>query len=1013
MSQSNRSRSKRTKNNKKKLSISRLLLVIFLLTIFIVAGATGGLVLATVKNAPKIDPTKITTLLNESSEILDANGNVIEKVHAQEYREIVTLDKIPDHLENAFIAIEDQRFRTHIGIDPKRIIGALIENIKAGTAKEGGSTITQQLVKNLYLTKEKKLERKIKEAYLAIQLEKHLTKDQILEAYLNTIELGQGSCGVQAAAHTYFSKDVSELTIAESAMIAGAAKGITKYAVFNKFPVDKTDSIPKEDILGYINVAGNEYAVVFNHDAKNRQKLVLRRMKELGFITEEEYNQAINEDMRAAINPGEKKMSSISSYFTDFVKQQVIKELVKTGQYTDDEARKLLYTGGLKIYSTIDMDIQYKLENIYDNFTEVLFGDTSKLKKPVLEQWGRFYRTSSGSKGCLDKYDNLVDHYGNIIYYKKANLFDKNYNLIIEKGTYSLLDNGSLLINNKKFNIYPKTIDIVDYYSINEKKNLVTHTVGSLALKDMYGTKDVKYSKGKIIISSNFLKENKDFYRIDKNQNLLINPKYFPFDYNGIVQPQSASVIIDYRTGEIKALVGGRNIEGSRTFNRATSAQRQPGSSIKPLAVYLPALDNGFTAASIIDDIPHYDNNGNRWPKNWYDYQTYKYWGLTTLREAVEYSINVAAVKVLENIGIDTSIEYLTRLGIINEEKPESDSFVTRSENRRVNDETIASLSLGGMTHGLTPLEMTAAYGAIANNGIYVEPISFTKVIDGDGRVILEKKPTKNSVVTPQVAYVMSDILESTVSSGLGRRAMIDGANNTKIPVAGKTGTTQNKGDIWFVGYTPYYAAGVWIGNDNAKLKLSTGSSKAAEFWSDIMKEVHKGLEPKNFVEPDGLVRVNICTESGKRATELCKQDPRGSTTRTELFIKGTEPIDYCDTHVEAEIDTTTGKLANEFCPPELIEKRVFIRRNPPYAPDEHNGYVPRDYQYTVPTEYCDIHTKPEETEEKDEGIGNWMSDWYNNFFNNNEDTNQDLNEDNIDSNTQEDDSSNIDNNTN
>jgi penicillin-binding protein 1A len=969
-------------------------LVIFILTFFIVAGATAGMVLAIIKTAPDIDPTKITESLNENSVILDANGNVIEKVHSEEYREVVSLDKIPDHLENAFIAIEDQRFETHIGIDPKRIIGALIADIKAGSMEQGGSTITQQLVKNLYLTKEKKLDRKIKEAYLAIQLEKVLTKDQILEAYLNTIDLGQGAWGVQAAAQTYFSKDVSELTIAESAILAAIPKATSRYTPFNRIPEAKAESINKEDIITYSNVGGIRYAIVFNERALERQRLVLKMMREQGFITEEEYNKALKEDIRAAIKPGAKKLKDISSYFADYVKEEVIDALVGTGNYTEEEAKKLLYTGGLKIYSTIDITMQKKLERIYENFGATLVKNINNQSTPILEEWRKFYRTSNGSVGNLDKHNNIVDDYGNVIYYNKSNIFDENYNLVIENGTYSLLENGDLLINNRKFNIYPKTIDIVDYYTINDKKNLVTYEVGSLDLQGKYSTKDVKYSKGKIIISKDFLSKNKDFYTKDQNNNLLINPKYFPFDTKGIVQPQSAAVIIDYRTGEIKALVGGRNIEGSRTFNRATQAKRQPGSSIKPLAVYLPALDNGFTAATVYDDIPNYDSNGNRWPKNWYDHREYKYWGLTTIREAVEYSINVIAVKVLEDIGIDTSMEYLTRLGIIDPENPEKDSFVTRSENYRYNDETLASLALGGMTKGLTPLEMAAAYGSIANNGIYVEPISFTKIEDDEGNIIYERKPIRNSVVTPQVAYLMTDILRSTVSSGLGSRAIIDNAHNTKIPVAGKTGTTQNKGDIWFVGYTPYYVASVWIGNDNPKIKLSTGSSKAAEFWSAIMKEAHEGLEPKDFAMPEGFVRVNICTESGKRATEICKFDQRGSTVRTELFLKGTEPTEYCDIHVEAVVDSTTGKLATDYCPPELIEKRVFITRDPVYNPEEHGGLIPSDYPYTLPTEYCDEHTQPQQ--EQNELI-DWISNWLNN--NGESENNENDNEDNDDEN--------------
>lgn len=965
--------SPRRVKKKKKISIFRLILVIILLTCFITAGAVGGLVLAAIKNAPKIDPTNIESLLSETSVILDQNGNLIEKIHSNQFRTIVSLDKIPKNLQNAFIAIEDERFKSHIGVDFKGIIAAFIDNIKAGETVRGASTITQQLARNLYLTNEKKLDRKIKEAYLAIQIEKQLTKDQILEAYLNTIPLGKGVYGVQEAAQAYFSKDVSELSLAECALIAGIAKATSTYTPYLRYL--NPENVNEEDILGYVDVDGVRYTAVFNPKAVERQRIILKKMKELGCITDAEYNSALNEDMRAALKPGQTSAEGISSYFADYVKYQVLDVLEKKVGYTKEEAERLVYSGGLNIYSTLDLNLQKKIEDIYDNFGEMLFGDLSKYNTPILIDWS------------IDKYKNIIDNNNNIIYYNKTNLFNDNNNLIIENGTYRFSDEGSLVIKNNKLNLYPKTIDIQDYYTIDDKKNLVTHTVGSLSLS----SENYSISKNKeLIISNNFLNEHKDFYSIDSNNNLIISSNYFlNNDINGVVQPQSAAVVIDYTTGQIKALVGGRNVKGNKILNRATNSHRQPGSAIKPISVYLPALDNGFTAASIIDDIPHYDSNGNRWPKNWYEYKANKYWGLTTLRRSVEQSINVNAVKVLETIGIDTSIEYLTRMGIIDEEHPESDSFITRAENKKINDENYSSLALGGMSRGLTPLELTAAYGAIANRGIYIEPISFTKIVDKDGNIIYENNPNKTSVVSPQVAYLMTDILKSTVTSGLGNRAKLF-PGNVNIPVAGKTGTTQDKADIWFVGYTPYYVTGVWIGSDSPQIKLSKGSSTAAQFWSIIMKEIHKDLPAKDFPVEDGFVTKQICTVSGKLATELCSKDPRGSQVRTEIFIKGTEPTEYCDAHVELDIDTSTNKIATEYCPDDLVEKKVFIKRDPPYNPDENNGIVPLDYQYTAPTEECDIHTKPEKS---------IFDDWLWNWFNNDEDTDVDKNQNNEDNN--------------
>jgi len=984
MTQENSSKdnnSKKPNKKKKKISFIRLFIVIILMVGFIATGITGGYVLAIIKTAPKIDPTNIDELLHQNSYILDENGNVIEKVLTVQNRTSVSLDKIPKNLQNAFIAIEDERFYKHIGVDIKGIISALIDDIIARSAVRGASTITQQLARNLYLTNEKKLERKIKEAYLAIQIEKQLTKDQILEAYLNRIYLGQGAYGVQEAAQTYFSKNVDELTLAECALIAGITKNpnnLPPYKLYYPEDVDEDD-----DVVGQVDILGTRYIAIFNPEPIKRQKTVLKKMFELGYINQSEYEEALNEDIRSAIKPGKRELMGVSSYFADYVKTQVLNDLVEKAGYTREEAEQELYTGGLKIYSTMNLEMQQKVEKAYEKFGEILVGgNLDKIKGPILVDW------------TVDKNQNIIGDDKKIVLYKKSNLIDENDNLIIESGTYNITQDGDLVISNKKLNIYSKTVDIEDYYTIDERKNLVKHVVGSLALTtDDYSVSD----KRELIIKSSYLEKNKDFYTVAENGSLLINPKYFQNnDKTGVVQPQSATVIIDYTTGEIKALVGGRDIDGRHLFNRALS-QRQPGSAIKPLSVYLPALDNGFTAASSIDDVPHYDHNGKLWPRNWYT----GYRGLMTLRESVEQSVNVNSVKLLSSIGIDVSKEYLAKLGIIKENG--KDSFVTRQENKSTNDENLSALGLGGMTRGLTPLEITAAYGAIANNGIAIEPIAYTKVLDRNDNVILENKPRRTKVTSPEVSYIMADILRTTVTNGIAGRAKL--RNNLQIPVAGKTGTTQDQADVWFTGFTPYFVAGVWIGNDSPQIKMSKGSTIAAEFWSYIMTSIHEGYEPKNFTKPDNIITKQICKVSGKLATELCSRDPRGSTIRTELFIKGTEPTEECDVHVEAAIDTSTGKLASTNCPPELIENKVFIKREPAYNPNEHNGITPSDYQYTLPTEECDIHTNANtevntennnevNTEEDD----NWL-DWFNYWFNNNGNNSNNTQDNDLDSN--------------
>ena len=372
---------KKAPQKKKRKGLKIFFIVLFML-IVISVGAVSGIVIGIAKDAPKIDPTNITSLLNQTSFILDENGKVIEKIQTKEYRTIVSLDKIPDHLQDAFIAIEDERFETHIGVDPKGILSSLIDNIKAGHTVRGASTITQQLARNLYLSNEKKLDRKIKEAYLALQIQKALTKDQVMEAYLNRIYLGQGAYGVQEASQTYFSKNVDELTIAESATLAGIVKSPTKYAIYQTLkPEDFNSEIHTE--IGQVEILGEKYIAVYNQDAVERQKIVLTKMLELEKISEEEYETALAEDIKANLKPGQKKIKGISSYFNDYVKVQVIDALMNELGYSKEEAEEELYTGGLKIYSTMDISLQQKLEDVYNNFTEILLGNSEKIKGPA------------------------------------------------------------------------------------------------------------------------------------------------------------------------------------------------------------------------------------------------------------------------------------------------------------------------------------------------------------------------------------------------------------------------------------------------------------------------------------------------------------------------------------------------------------------------------------------------------------------------------------------------------
>lgn len=908
----------------KKLLVITLMTVLISLTLF--AGSVGLAFVNILTTAPEIDPYSINSGFEETSLIFDKDKNLLEKVETAEYRTFVKLNKVPQFLKDAFISIEDERFYEHPGVDPKGILSSLYENFKAGGVVRGASTITQQLIKNTFLSNEQTLTRKLKEIYLALNLETKLSKDQILESYLNMISLGQNSYGVQEASRTYFSKNVDEINIAQAALLAGIVKGPNIYQPFYRVSPLKFDEATMRKI-GETEILGEKYILVFNTKSVQRQKVILKKMLELGKINQNEYDEAINFDVVASLKPSAKKETEITSYATDYVKNQVVEDLMEKYQITKQKAQERLFTGGLRIYSTIDTKVQKDLDEVNRNFNGILLGDVKRYKAPLLVDRN------------LDKAGNIVDKDGNLVYYKKENLLTDDGYLFIPKGEFSINANGDLAITSSRILAYKKSTDIQDYYTIDGSKNLLTHRVGGLAVPDAYYLRQARHS---LIIKAEFFEKNDKFYKVNETGNLFINPEYFYNNKTGLVQPQSATVIMDYKTGHIVAMIGGRDVKGSRILNRATDTARQPGSSMKPLAVYLPALDNGFTAASPILDIPMITADGKVWPNNVYT----GFKGITTLRESLIYSINVSSARTLKKIGIPTSIKYLKKLGIINEENPSKDNFVQASENKTHNDENLASLALGGMTKGVSPLDMTAAYSAIANDGVYNEPIIYTKVLDKDGNIVLEKEAKQRRVVSTQIAYVMKDILRSTAYEHTGKNAIIKGQAS-----AGKTGTTDYNADFWFVGFTNYYTAATWMGNDSPKITITQNSWLAAKLWGHIMTKIHQDKESKpKFAQPDGIVKAYVCTKSGKKPNQFCSSDPRG-VVREEIFAKGTEPTETCNVHVALEVNSSNNKLATEFTPEELKITKVFTALNPAYKPSEHNGILPKDYSYYPPVQ--------------------------------------------------------------
>lgn len=578
----------------------------------------------------------------------DETGNAreMEEVYNNGNRIWLDSDEIPDVMKDAIVAIEDERFYDHNGVDLKRTAGAFFGWVRAklthGTTSYGGSTITQQVIKNITQDKDKTAARKIKEMLLSVALEKELTKDEILTIYLNLICLANNCYGVEAASNIYYDIDAIDLNLNQAATLAGITQRPEYYN-----PIKNPDN------------------------AKYKRDVVLTKMCELGMISQEERDETIAKGLQLSSKNTEVK-KRIFSYFTDNLLNEIIADLQEEKGYSKDMAEQVVYSGGLSIYSTVDTSIQDKLESVYENKTG------------------------------------------------------------------------------------------------------------------------------------------------------------FPN-----IKAQSAMIIMDPYTGEIKAMVGGvgKKTE-SRGLNRATQARRQPGSSIKPLAVYAPAIEEDeINEASTILDGPI--TIGDWSPKN--SYSGYK--GKISVKRAVQISANTTAVRVLQSLGVSKSFNYATeKFGL----------------KLRDTDKNLSSLGLGGLTKGVTPKEMAAAYCVFANGGVYIEPHSYTKVVDHAGNVLLEKESGGKRVISDSTAFIMTDILKAVVntSAGTGKAAKL-----SEMPTYGKTGTTNNNYDKWFVGYTPYYVGAVWYGFDEQESlsKYGVSSSVSAKIWKTVMERVHEGLEIKDFKAPDSV----------------------------------------------------------------------------------------------------------------------------------------------------------------
>ena len=790
--------SKGTMIRKKFTVIFAKTLLVCLIAFTVVGGCAGyGVYKGIVDSAPNIHDIDATPT-GYLSTVLDNQGNETATLVASgSNRVYVTIDEIPLDLQHAFVAIEDARFYEHNGIDITGIVRAGITGITSGRFSQGASTITQQLLKNNVFTDwtsessfADKMERKIQEQYLAIQLEKVEDKDWILENYLNTINLGQNTLGVQAASQRYFNKDVSELTLSECAVIAGITQNPSRYN-----PVSNPDA-----------------------NAERRTK-VLNNMLDQGYIDQAAYDTAMADNVydRIQIVDSETASDNINSYFVDALTEQVIDDLMEVKGYTETQAYKALYEGGLTIYSTQDPSIQQ----------------------------------------ICDEEVNNADNYGSETKYSCS------YRLTIQKadGTYQN---------------YSEQTRLSYYQSKNSKYNIDFDSKEAV---------DAAIEQYKADI-------------MEDGDTIVPNGESITYT----MQPQASMTVIDQSTGEVKAIVGGRGDKtANKTLNRATDTKRQPGSTFKILSAYAPALDiGGMTLASVQDDAPYTYSNAAHTPVNNYD-KSYR--GFTTIREGITYSINIVAVKTLTDIGVDIGYEYLQNFG-----------FSTLCDSDRTQ-----ALALGGITNGVTNLELTAAYATIANGGTYTKPRFYTKILDHDGNVLIDNTPQTHTVLKETTAWLLTNAMEDVLTNGTGRPAHFNG-----MPQAGKSGTTSSDRDALFAGYTPYYTCVVWGGyDDNAELSYTTYPKT---LWKSVMGRIHENLDYKDFDKPDGITTATVCKKSGKLAVAgLCDSDPRGSMVESEYFASGTVPKDYCDHHVRVTIDLSTGGIATDTCPEELRSSNVYI----------------------------------------------------------------------------------------
>lgn len=784
-------------------------LLVFFVCLAGICGACAGtgVFMGVIATAPDISNVDVTPA-GYSTTVYDREGNQITKLVAENSNRVyVTLDKIPLHMQHAFIAIEDERFYDHNGIDIQGIMRAGIKALTSGDLSQGASTITQQLLKNnvfITWTEESsvldKFKRKFQEQYCAVQLEKTLDKDKILENYLNTINLGQGTLGVQAASLRYFGKPCSDLNISESAVIACITQNPSKW---NPISHPENNAIRREEVL--------------------------KKMNQQGYISDAEYQEALADPVYERIQKVDEQTekNTIYSYFVDELVDQIMKDMQEQLGYSPTQAYNTLYSGGLQIFTTQDPKIQ---------------------------------------KICDEEVENPEHYPENVKWYLKYQVTFED-----EKG------------ETKNFS----TQNFESYFKENR----------SSKFNSIYGSKEEAMED------------------IETYKNAVKGPgwEFVAENISLTPQPQSSVSIIDPSNGDVLAIVGGRGTkEASLTLNRASDTKRQPGSCFKVLAAYAPALETGqYTLASTQLDAPYNYANG-RPVKNWYG-DAYR--GICTYRYGIEQSLNIVTVKALTDITPRVGFDMLLNMG-----------FTTLVEKRTewdgsVSSDITQSLALGGLTDGVTNIELTAAFAGIQNGGVYNKPRFYTTIVDHDGQTLIDNTVKSRQFMKASNAYCLTSAMQDVVTKGTGAKV-----NFGNMAIAGKTGTTTSNVDVWFSGYTPYYACSTWVGYDNNVHMVSGETNTAKYLWKAIMGRIHENLEYKDFIRPEGVVSATVCAITGKAPNVFCTQ------TRTEIMDKDSVPTDLCPGHdillegmingeavagnlVLGQMCSETGKMATATCP--------------------------------------------------------------------------------------------------